>query len=305
MLALSAGFDRQADLAIGEDGRRTYRAWTADLFLDRPVGRGAVTVEASYTDAHALPLGLPFAGVPVGADSRLAYLQGGFLLPWRLGAGRLQLYGRAERLLVSDGDDTSLPSAGLNYLVRGHDLKLTADWSRSPRGSRPASSALTLQTQVGFDAVSPPARRHLAHVRPPSSRACRGRRPSALGGVAARAAVTARGGALRTPEGEPGKGSVKRSYRFVLGEKFLHERNVSTYPPQPKNEKGEVHEHWSFFSHDRPAYARPAAVPPGRVSWTRTVDADSPLDVARGRLSILGSEANSSSVRAPNERADQ
>ena len=52
-------------------------------------------------------------------------------------------------------------------------------------------------------------------------------------------------------DGQPGKGSVKRSYRFVLGKKFLHEQNVSTYPSQPKNEKGEVHVHWSFFSLDR------------------------------------------------------
>ena len=52
-------------------------------------------------------------------------------------------------------------------------------------------------------------------------------------------------------DGQLGKGTVKRTYRFVLGDKFLHEQNVSTYPPQPKNEKGEVHEHWSLFSHDR------------------------------------------------------
>jgi hypothetical protein len=52
-------------------------------------------------------------------------------------------------------------------------------------------------------------------------------------------------------DGQPGKGTVKRTYRFVLGDKFLHEQNVSTYAPQPKNEKGEVHEHWSLFSHDR------------------------------------------------------
>jgi len=52
-------------------------------------------------------------------------------------------------------------------------------------------------------------------------------------------------------EGEPGKGSVQRSYRFVLGGKFLHEQNVSTYPSQPKNPKGEVHEHWSLLSYDR------------------------------------------------------
>ena len=52
-------------------------------------------------------------------------------------------------------------------------------------------------------------------------------------------------------DGQPGKGTVKRSYRFALRDKFLHEVNVSTYPPQPKNPKGEVHEHWSFFSFDR------------------------------------------------------
>jgi len=54
-----------------------------------------------------------------------------------------------------------------------------------------------------------------------------------------------------TSEGEPGQGSVKRTYAFVLKERFLHERNVSSYPPQPKNPKGEVHEHWSFFSYDK------------------------------------------------------
>lgn len=52
-------------------------------------------------------------------------------------------------------------------------------------------------------------------------------------------------------EGEPGKGTVRRSYRFVLNDKFLNEQNVSTYPPQPKNEKGEVHHHQAFFSYDR------------------------------------------------------
>ena len=150
VLALGVGFDRQANLVLGQTSGRTYSAWTADLFFDHPLRRGALTVEASYTDAHSLPQGLPFAGVPVGAAGRMSYLQGGFLLPWRLGAGRIQLYARAERLIVEDADDTSLPAAGLSYLVRGQDLKLTADWSRSPQGARPASSALTLQAQVGF-----------------------------------------------------------------------------------------------------------------------------------------------------------
>lgn len=54
-----------------------------------------------------------------------------------------------------------------------------------------------------------------------------------------------------TTEGEPGKGTVARSYEFVLGDRFIHERNTSTYPPQEKNAKGEVHQHWSFLSYDK------------------------------------------------------
>lgn len=52
-------------------------------------------------------------------------------------------------------------------------------------------------------------------------------------------------------EGEAGKGTVARSYEFVMRGRFLYERNTSTYPPQEKNPKGEVHEHWTMFSYDR------------------------------------------------------
>ncbi len=52
-------------------------------------------------------------------------------------------------------------------------------------------------------------------------------------------------------EGQAGNGTVRRSYSFVLKDRFIHEENVSTYPPQEANKAGEVHEHWSFFSCDR------------------------------------------------------
>lgn len=54
-----------------------------------------------------------------------------------------------------------------------------------------------------------------------------------------------------TTEGQPGHGTVARSYGYVLGDRFIHERSTSTYPPQEKNKKGEVHEHLSMFSYDR------------------------------------------------------
>ena len=54
-----------------------------------------------------------------------------------------------------------------------------------------------------------------------------------------------------TQAGQPGTGTVRREYRLVLRDQFIEERNTSTYPPQEKNPKGEVHDHLSYFSFDR------------------------------------------------------
>lgn len=54
-----------------------------------------------------------------------------------------------------------------------------------------------------------------------------------------------------TTKGQSGHGKVEREYQFVLNCKFLQSKNKSTYPPQEKNPKGEVHEDWGLFSYDR------------------------------------------------------
>lgn len=51
-------------------------------------------------------------------------------------------------------------------------------------------------------------------------------------------------------EGEPGSGTVEREYTRILGGRFIEVRNVSTYPPQAKNPKGERHEDRGIFSYD-------------------------------------------------------
>jgi hypothetical protein len=51
--------------------------------------------------------------------------------------------------------------------------------------------------------------------------------------------------------GQPGSGRSVREYRFVLNDRYLEVRNKSTYPPQPKNPKGETHEDWGMISYDR------------------------------------------------------
>ena len=54
-----------------------------------------------------------------------------------------------------------------------------------------------------------------------------------------------------TSTGQPGTATVRREYRFALREQFVEERHTSTYAPQEKNPKGEVHEHVSYISYDR------------------------------------------------------
>jgi hypothetical protein len=53
-----------------------------------------------------------------------------------------------------------------------------------------------------------------------------------------------------TTEGQPGKGTVEREYVRLLGTRFIQGRNRSSYPPQEKNPKGEVHEDMGVFSFD-------------------------------------------------------
>lgn len=54
-----------------------------------------------------------------------------------------------------------------------------------------------------------------------------------------------------TARGQPGTGTVRREYERALNGRFIRVRNRSTYPPQEKNPKGEVHEDEGFLSVDR------------------------------------------------------
>jgi hypothetical protein len=54
-------------------------------------------------------------------------------------------------------------------------------------------------------------------------------------------------------KGEPGTGKAEREYSFTLNNRFIHVANKSTYPPQDKNPKGEVHEDVGYISYDKAA----------------------------------------------------
>ena len=47
VLAIGVGFDSQSDLTLADQPGEDYSAWTVDVFLDHPAGRGAGTVVGS------------------------------------------------------------------------------------------------------------------------------------------------------------------------------------------------------------------------------------------------------------------
>jgi len=51
--------------------------------------------------------------------------------------------------------------------------------------------------------------------------------------------------------GVSGEATVTRRYSPVLDGRFVNETNTSVYPPQPRNQSGERHQHWGMFSYDR------------------------------------------------------
>jgi len=56
-----------------------------------------------------------------------------------------------------------------------------------------------------------------------------------------------------TSSGEPGNGTVERSCMKALNDRFIECRTTTTYPPQEKNKKGEVHVDRAFYSYDKAA----------------------------------------------------
>jgi len=160
VLALGAGLDYQENLVLSGKPDQDNIGWTVDFFFDHPVGKGAVTLESAFIDEKNATQTLKYSWLISGDDAQIYYIQGGYLLPWKIGPGKIQPYFRYERLAVDHKPDTAFPCLGLNYLIKGHDAKLTLDWTlidqkkevNKPQGefSGKDQNLVTFQAAVGF-----------------------------------------------------------------------------------------------------------------------------------------------------------
>ncbi|MDL1959883.1 MAG: OprO/OprP family phosphate-selective porin [Deltaproteobacteria bacterium] len=151
VLSLGFGYDTQMDLTLNGHDDQDNRVWTSDVFFDHPLGEGAITVEAAYIDIQNCTQTHNFSELAAGDDAENWYIQSGYLLPGKVGPGRIQPYVKYETVDVDDKDDTDFMTAGLNYFAKGHNAKISLDYTYVDQESdREDQSIATFQLAVGF-----------------------------------------------------------------------------------------------------------------------------------------------------------
>ena len=151
VLSLGVGYDTQRNLTLNGVAGEENRVWTVDAFLDRPVGVGAVTIEAAYIDIRNSTQTHNFSALAAGDDAENAYVQAGYLLPGKTGPGRFQPYARYETIDVTAKSATDFITVGSNYYLNGHDGKISVDYTVvDSEGSASRRNVVTLQVAVGF-----------------------------------------------------------------------------------------------------------------------------------------------------------
>jgi hypothetical protein len=156
VLSLGLGFDRQEDIAPDGDvaADDDNQVWTADVFYDHPVGVGAVTAEAAYIDIEHCTTDQGLTSLAKGDDAKNWYISGGYLFP-----NHLQPYVRYETVDVDHKYETDFWSVGLNYYMKGHNCKISADYTQVDQDSGAENwdddllddqDIFTFQIAVGF-----------------------------------------------------------------------------------------------------------------------------------------------------------
>ncbi len=156
VLTIGAAYDTQAEVAYGNYLSRAdvqdYKAWTVDAFMELPHATGVYTLSAAtfkYDTGGAFGK-TPDPQLAVNSDLKGHYIKAGYMLPGKLGPGRLQFFARHEKLdyAVKTGNaqyyDNTWNSLGANYYIDGQRLKITAEVASIKHDTpHPANKALS------------------------------------------------------------------------------------------------------------------------------------------------------------------
>lgn len=139
VLTIGAAYDYQPGVAfanyLSRSDIKDYKAWTVDAFMEYPHATGVYTASAAafkYDTGGAYGKS-PDPQLAANSDLEGFYIKLGYMLPGKIGPGRLQFFARHEKLDygVKTGNaqyyDNRWNSLGANYYIDGQRLKITAE----------------------------------------------------------------------------------------------------------------------------------------------------------------------------------
>lgn len=139
---------RQADAVGTAEQAGDFRGWNVDALLEKKLpSEGVLTVEGAYYN-YDFGNGVLLDQFLVEGDG--FFLLASYLFPQKIGQGRLRPSLRFQRFDPTAQPSFSLTEFGIDYVVRGHEARLSAVYSfEDPEGSNGRSSFL-LGLQLQF-----------------------------------------------------------------------------------------------------------------------------------------------------------
>ena len=138
IFTIGLSYDYQPNVAYADFTNKTdivdYKAFTADVFWEQPTSTGVYTLSAAYFDydtGNAINKD-PDPTLPVNSQLEAMYAKGAYMLPGKVGIGRLQVYFRFEDsdyALVAPNLDRTWAGGGANYYINGQRLRVTAEFA--------------------------------------------------------------------------------------------------------------------------------------------------------------------------------
>lgn len=141
VLTVGLAVDSQKEVAYSDfltkSKPQDYKASTVDFFYEQPFASGTYTLSGAamrYKTGNAINGTSVDPLLPQTSELGGGYLKGGYMLPEKVGAGRLQFFGRVEKMtyhLTSRYGDRKWNGIGANYYINGQKMKITGEFARA------------------------------------------------------------------------------------------------------------------------------------------------------------------------------
>lgn len=163
VLTFGAAYQFEPDAVFGNLAARTlvkdYQAWTVDGFFEYPTPSGTFTVSAAYLETD---FDEAFKGadpdprsIGLNGEKKGWYAVAAYLLPKKIGPGNVQVYARYEdwdfaQLSGIFDQNLKWTGAGINYLLKGQNLRVTLEYAHTELDKEDPTNADTRD----FDTVT-------------------------------------------------------------------------------------------------------------------------------------------------------